>query len=204
MVHGFRIRGAPVRARMSSAVTPGAVSTSARPAGVTSRTPRSVMTRVVDQAVDLPVLLLQLGGEIGPVLLAGDVEAAAAGCLGHIGGDHPGARGGKSLGPSGPLAASRAGDHDRLAQQPLGVQVRHGRSRLRRRPAGRGTGSTPGTTVLVSVPIPSTVSETVSPGPSGGGVRSPRNPHSSARQPPFPHVPEPRTSPGTTRVPREA
>ncbi|SEF17057.1 hypothetical protein SAMN05216533_8128 [Streptomyces sp. Ag109_O5-10] len=46
MVDGFRIiRGASVRAVMSSAVTPGAVSTSARPAGVTSSTPRSVMIR---------------------------------------------------------------------------------------------------------------------------------------------------------------
>lgn len=43
--HALWIRGASVRSVMSSAVTPGAHSTSARPSGVTSRTPRSVMIR---------------------------------------------------------------------------------------------------------------------------------------------------------------
>ena len=65
-------------------------------------------------------------------------------------------------------------------------------------------GATPGTMVLRSVPMPSTVRVTTSPGCSGGGVWVPARPHSSARQPPLPQVPEPSRSPGRTQVPREA
>ncbi|GHA15216.1 hypothetical protein GCM10010345_19810 [Streptomyces canarius] len=94
--------------------------------------------RVVDQAVHLPVRLLQFGGEVGPVLFAGHVEAAA------VTRALPGQR--RCLG--GALATGRAGDHDHLAQQPPGVRGAHGRSRDRRRPAGSGIGSESGTTVL--------------------------------------------------------
>src|SRR3954449_7654395 len=37
----------------------------------------------------------------------------------------------------------------------------------------------------------------------GGGPPAPGVPHSSARQPPLPQVPEPSTSPARTSVPRE-
>lgn len=71
------------------------------------------------------------------------------------------------------------------------------------RAAGMRTGSRPGTTLLLMVPSPSTVMVTTSPGASGDRPAVPCRPHSSARQP-EPQVPEPRTSPGHTVVPREA
>ena len=63
----------------------------------------------------------------------------------------------------------------------------------------RRAGSTPATTRLGIVPRPSTVRVTTSPGRSGGSSsREAPRPQSSARQPPLPQVPEPRTSPGRT------
>ena len=66
----------------------------------------------------------------------------------------------------------------------------------RRRTGGSAGAAAATPTVLVRVPMPSTVRVTTSPGCSGGGSCWPRRPHSSARQPPLPTVPEPRTSPG--------
>ena len=48
------------------------------------------------------------------------------------------------------------------------------------------------------------IGELESPVCSGGGTRSPALPHSSPRQPPWPTVPEPRTSPGRTTELRDA
>src|SRR5690348_1424347 len=67
-----------------------------------------------------------------------------------------------------------------------------------------GGSSRPSTTRLRTVPMPSTASSTTSPGRSGGGSFFPLRPHSSARQPPLPQVPEPSTSPARTWAPREA
>lgn len=101
------------------------------------RRARQVMPAIVHQAVHLPVRLLQLGGEFGPALLAGDVESAAVALRRHVGGDHPRALPGERLGLGSALAACRAGDDDDLAQEPLAIQVAHGRSRDRRRPHGK-------------------------------------------------------------------
>jgi 3alpha(or 20beta)-hydroxysteroid dehydrogenase len=65
---------------------------------------------------------------------------------------------------------------------------------------GHGAGST---TVLLTVPRPSTSRVTTSPGTSGGGTRSPARPQISVRQPRW-QVPEASRSPGATTEPREA
>ena len=56
----------------------------------------------------------------------------------------------------------------------------------------------------VAWPMASTVIVTTSPSTRGGGSCRPLRPHSSARQPPLPTVPEPMTSPDSTRESREA
>src|SRR6185437_2851813 len=156
--------------------------------------------RVVDQAVDRAVFVGEVVAQCGPVLLRGDVVGADAGRFAQVEPDHDrsGGRAGGGLG--GALTLRGPGDdHD------LAVQIGHDvRSASRCRAGGTGTGSTPGTMVLRRVPRASTVSVTTSPGLSGGGVWVPLRPHSSARQPPLPQVPEPSRSPGRTQVPREA
>ena len=98
----------------------------------------------------------------------------------------------------GPDPRGGAGhDHD------LSGQAGHRRSALAssgsRRRTGGSTGAGAATpTVLVREPRSVDGEGDHVAGLSGGGSWMPRRPHSSARQPPLPTVPDPRTSPGST------
>src|SRR6185437_12947715 len=159
---------------------------------------------VGDQPVDPAEPSGQVLSQNSPAAFVGDVQLAVLGrgeILGRLStqvdGDDGDTTGGEPSGLGRALSLPGAGDdHDAHG----GRFLVRGRGR-----AGRtGGSSAPGTTVLRMVPMPSTVISTTSPGRSGGGSSWPRRPHSSARQPPLPQVPEPSTSPARTQVPREA
>lgn len=124
---------------------------------------RQVMPALFTSPCTRPYASLSLAARPAQVPLAGVEVPAAVGGF-DIGGADAGALPDQGLGLGGAPAAGRTGDHDDLAEQPLGVRVALGRSRDRRRPTGRGMGSAPGTRVLDTLPMPSTVSVTGSPG----------------------------------------